>query len=64
MKTIIVNLDGSAFQFSKTQYIKYLRDRLKDKCPALNVYNAKYLGGIRYTEDLQNELDIMTERTK
>lgn len=59
MIKIIVNMDGSAYQFSKTGYISYLRDSIKGKAMPLDCYNANYLGTIRYSDDLENELIIM-----
>lgn len=64
MTKIIVNLDGSAIQFSRTQYIRYLKDHIGGHVMPLDCYNAKYLGGIRYMDDLENELETIYARRR
>lgn len=67
MKSIIINIDGSAIKFSKTRYIQYLRDNIKGKVMFLDYYNAKDLGVIRNInldreDDLRYELKTIKER--
>lgn len=60
MKSIILNIDGSAMKFSKTGYMAYLRDLIKEKPMPLDCYNAKNLGCIRNVR-LDREDDIRYE---
>jgi hypothetical protein len=60
MVKIIVNIDGSAIQFSKTGYIAYLRDLIKEKPMPLDCYSAKYLGQIKNVR-LDREDDLRYE---
>lgn len=60
MKSIILNIDGSAMKFSKTGYIQYLRDLIKENPMPLDCYNAKDLGYIRNIR-LDNQDDLRYE---
>lgn len=60
MKSIILNIDGSAMKFSKTGCMAYLRDLIKEKPMPLDCYNAKNLGCIRNVR-LDREDDIRYE---
>jgi hypothetical protein len=67
MKSIIINIDGSAMKFSKTGYIQYLKDIIKEKPMPLDCYNAKDLGCIKNVrldreDDLRYELKTMLKR--
>lgn len=69
MKSVILNIDGSAMQFSKTSYIKYLRDLIKGQPMPLDCYNAKHLGYIKNVrldreDDLRYELKSMLKKDK
>lgn len=64
MKSIIINIDGSAMKFSKTGYIAYLKDLINNKPMPFDCYNAKDLGCIRNVmldreDDLRYELKRM-----
>lgn len=50
MKKILLNIDGCAYQISKTGYLAYIRDINNKKPMPLDCYNVKDLGFIRYSE--------------